>query len=171
MLSLHGNLTLWPLVLTGLCFLPSAYVVRREGNVLTGVCLSFHKEWEGDLTLDYWFLVFGPRSFQEGYHWSLVPGSFLGKGGTSGLWSQILSRGKGVPLVSGPRSFGGRVPQSGLGTGHPSPPPPSQDQNRVPPPPGQDQDRVFPHSDRTCHEQNIARAVCLLRFHAGGLSF
>ena len=97
-------------------FLPSAYVVRREGSVFADVCLFF----QGGLQ-------------------SLGPDFF------SSLWSQVLPGGGGTYLTSGPKSsFQGWGRVGGKGYPHPStwlgyfPYPPAQL-------PGQDQDRGIWH--------------------------
>ena len=66
--------------------LPPAYVVRREGNVLTPVCVSVHR-----------------GGSQAQVQVGGVPGPGPGGGGT---WSQVRG---------GPRSRWGGYPVSGLG--------------------------------------------------------
>ena len=129
--------------------------IKMGGYVFTGVCL-FRR---------------------GGGTQSLVPGAFPASGLRTFLWG---GGGSGYPcsLVFGPRSFpfgGGGTPCPGNRTG--VPPPPSQDQDWYPPPPDQAQDRGThwplpppPPPSRTRNGHDAARAVRLLRFHAGVLS-
>ena len=82
----------------------------QEGNVFTAVCPST-EGWGVSLS-HVLSLVSCPRSFLGGnpshlfFHWSLVPGFFLGgtpvSGCISGLWSQILFRGTSIPAMGIP---------------------------------------------------------------------
>ena len=87
-------------------FLPPACVVRREGNVFTGVSQSVHPGGVGEGVPESQVLsqVSGPRFFPR----SLVPGPFWG-GGTPVL----IGGGGGTPVLAGKvhQSQLGRVPQ------------------------------------------------------------
>ena len=86
--------------------------------------------------------------------WCPVLGLF--PGGNPAHWSQVLAGAGGVP-------------QSGLkflGQGYPSCPGPGQRS----PPARTRTGYPSPHSGSTCHRQDTAGAVHLLRFHAGVLS-
>ena len=131
--------------------IPPALVVRREGNVFTGVRLSGHMGGGGGYPSPRFF----PRSLVPGHFWegTPVPGSF------PGLLSHVLSRGPqscwgggggGTPVLTGqypsPRQEGqypvpGRrypspgqgVPRSPASVGYPKIGVPPQDRTGVPP--------------------------------------
>ena len=129
-----------------------------DGKVFS---LSVHREEGGALQLT------GP--------WSLVPCPFLGKWvGNLGVWSQVLflvlARGKGVtqsgPKTGVPLSFPLPIPLPRPGPGQRYLPfPLARTRTGVPP------HLPLPPHGRTRHAQDTARAVCLMRFHAGGLRF
>ena len=150
--SLHGGRYASCVHAGGLsCYRP--YPKGGEGTVFTVVCWS---------------------TGERGYPCSLVPGSYLGgggspahrslvvsqgEGGTPGFWSQVLSGEGGYPCHV-------------IGQGYP-----------LFPQPGPGQEYAIPSSspartsteyplplDRTCHRQDTAREAHLLRFHAGELS-
>ena len=109
-------------------------------------------------------LVFGPRSILEEGEGHICPGHAQGKDRRG---SQVIGQEYPPP----PSQDKDRDTSQVLGQGYPTPPvrtwtgvlpPPSQDQDRGTPPP--------PPPDRTLHGQDTAWAVCLLRFHLGGLS-
>ena len=106
-----GTITILELIKTfstdQIIFLPPAYVVRREGNVFTGVYLSVHKVGGGVTP------------------WSLVRGSFPGpRSFPRGASSPVTgpAQGRGTPFLAG----GGGYPNLGWGTtrqdgGYPTP--------------------------------------------------
>ena len=124
-----------------LCLLPPAYVVQREGNVFTGVCLSVCKQRRGHLWSQVPSPVAGARSF---------PGE-VSKSWWGGGIPQHLVKELGVPPMR----------QPGLGT-----PPPLPASTRVPPWPG----LRSPLPPPTLYQGQLTPwVVRLLRFPAGGL--
>ena len=95
-------------------FLPPAYVVRREGNVFTGVSLSVHVGGGESQALS---LISSPSSFSGGhpsprfFPWSRVFGPFLGYPREDRCTSQL---GLGYPLAGTGEPLAG-YPSAGTG--------------------------------------------------------